>query len=122
MGSNPYLTLFLVAIATLSAQPNWTVNPADFQYTMTVTGVALFGCEESLDENDMVAAFINNEVRGVQLFDTEFQGKQYAFLIVYDNGLNGNEITFKLYDQSKDQVLDVLHTTLFAENGNVGGG
>lgn len=112
---------FLGVIATLSAQPNWTVNPADFQYTMTVTGAAFFGCEESMDENDMVAAFINNEVRGVQLFDTEFQGRQYAFLIVYDNDLNGNEITFKLYDHSEDQVFDVLHTTLFAENGNVGG-
>ncbi len=45
-------------------QPNWSVNESDFQYSMTLV------CRLNIDgrfltsENDLVGAFVNNEVRG----------------------------------------------------------
>jgi len=111
----------LVAIK-LSAQPDWSVNPADFEFTMTVTSVGLFECLETMDENDIVAAFVNNEVRGVQEFNTDVEGRKFAFMIIYDNELNGSEISFKLYDASSDEIVNATNAMAFEENtrqGNV---
>lgn len=112
--------ILIVAATTLPAQPNWIVTPSDFQYTMTATCVAVFDCVESGDTNDMVAAFINGELRGVQRLETDYEGRKFAFMIVYDNEFSGNQITFKLYDASADTVLDALDSIVFAENGNAG--
>lgn len=110
----------ILAATTLPAQPNWIVTPSDFQYTMTATCVAVFDCVESNDTNDIVAAFINGEVRGVQRLETDYEGRKFAFMIIYDNEFSGNGITFKLYDASADTVLDALDAIVFIENGNVG--
>ena len=113
-------TIFSMMATALTAQPDWSVTPSDFQYTMTVVGVAVFQCEESSDENDLVAAFINGEVRGVQLFDTDEMGRKYAYMVIYDNDFSGNEITFQLYDASEHAIVETLYSIGFEENGNYG--
>ena len=102
------------------AQPNWSVTPSDFEYSMTMTTTLSFHCSESTDTNDIVAAFINGEVRGVQKLNTEFQDQNLAFMIIYDNVFNGSEVTFKMYDASLDSVFDATQTMQFVENGNTG--
>src|SRR5262245_20215537 len=104
----------------LAGQPAWSVNPSDYQYTMTITCVALFDCMESIDTSDMVAAFINGEVRGVQRLDTRIDGRNFAFMIVYDNDFSGNQITFKLYDASANEEHDAIGSIEFLENANIG--
>lgn len=112
--------LLLINCTTLSAQPSWEVVPANYQYTMTMAGVAVFDCMESDDENDLVAAFVNNEVRGVQHLDTDFMGRKFAYMIIYDNEFSGSEITFKLYDASENEVRDAVGSVEFLENSNIG--
>lgn len=118
----PILTILFLFLITplLSAQPDWAITPSDFQYTMTITGVAVFECTEGNDENDIVAAFINGEVRGVQSFETESDGRKYAYMVVYDNDFSGNEITFKIYDASEDAIFETINVLGFTENGNHG--
>lgn len=91
---------------TAQAQPNWTVDVPSFQYTMTLTGVGLFDCTPTADPNDMVAAFIDGECRGVSAFDTEVDGQLFAYLTVYDNVAQGSEVTFKLYRASTDEEIE----------------
>ena len=112
--------LFLIITTSLSAQPDWEVIPSDFQYTMTTVGVAIFDCVESTDENDIIAAFIDDEVRGMQNLATEVEGRKYAFMIIYDNDFSGNEVTFKIYDASEDTIINALYANEFMENGNIG--
>ena len=118
--ANQIAIFFLFLTTTLSAQPDWTLIPSDFQYSMTVTGAAVFQCIESTDENDMIAAFIDGEVRGVQLLNTDFEGRKLAFMIIYDNDFIGNEVTFKMYDASKDSIYDAVQSVEFVENGKLG--
>lgn len=110
----------LIHLPIISAQPAWTVNPSDFEYTMTVAGVAILHCIESADENDIVGAFINGEVRGVQTLNTDFHGRKLAFMIIYENEFNGNEVIFKIYDASMDTILDVQQSLIFSENAIIG--
>lgn len=120
-----FLLCFMVALVlgpTVKAwgQPSWTVNPSDYQYTMTLTGIGLFQCEESFDEANMVAAFIGDECRGVQYFNTDIDGRRLAYLTVYDTLSQGSEVTFKLYDASADVIYEEVFPTVFQENGIMG--
>lgn len=104
----------------LKAQPDWTVIPSDFEFTMTVIGIAMIDCEESIDDQDIIAAFINGEVRGVQPMNTVIAGRRYAFMLVYENEFEGQEISFQMYDASSDSIFNVGQTLLFMENKIVG--
>ncbi|GAB5550525.1 MAG: hypothetical protein Sapg2KO_01160 [Saprospiraceae bacterium] len=116
--------LLLMAFSLLSGynawSQNWSVNPADFQYTMTITGVGLFQCEETTKSTDMVVAFINGECRGVQSFDTDYEGRQYAFLTVYDTVPQGSTIEFQLFDSESGTSYDHVYTLVFEENSIAG--
>ena len=112
---------FMLVATGSAAQPDWQVSPSNYQYTMTVIGVAVYGCTEGIDGDDLVAAFINGEVRGVQSFGTDVLDRKYAYLIVFDNDFSGSEITFKLYDASRDTVVEVVSATGFEADGNIGG-
>src|SRR4030095_10292693 len=115
------LVLFLfIRLPGLFAQPDWTVIPTDFEFTMTATGVMVIHCVESTDENDIVGEFINDEVRGVQALHTEIVGRKFAYMIIYDNDFNGNEITFKLYDASMDTIFEAQQSLIFSENTIMG--
>ena len=55
-------TLALLAISAIlpwgnhaGAQPDWNVNAADFQYTMTATGSGIFDCVSTANPDDRVA-------------------------------------------------------------------
>jgi gliding motility-associated-like protein len=114
------LAVIMMASQAAFAQPDWDVTPTDFQYTMTVTGVGLFQCVESVDENDMIGAFIDGECRGVQRFSTLHEERQYAFLTIYDHLPLGSVVTLKLYDASTDKVIDAVFDLEFEENGIMG--
>ena len=111
--------LGLAAIAG-GAQPDWSVASNEFEFTMTVTGIGQIQCFESLDTNDVVAAFVGDEVRGVQRFRDDFDGHHFAFMIVYDNAFSGSPVHFKIYDASADTIYDALNTLVFQENQNYG--
>jgi len=116
-----YMAVFLgLAAIPAGAQPNWSVVSTDYEFTMTVTGIANIDCIESLDTNDIVAAFIGDEVRGVQPVREFYNGHDFAFMIVYDNVFSGSEIHFKIYDASEDKIIDAMGSMTFEENQNVG--
>jgi hypothetical protein len=105
---------------TAWSQPDWSVVPTDYEFTMTVTGIAKMDCLESLDTNDIVAAFIGDEVRGVQRLRDFYDGHLFAFMIVYDNAFSGHDVQFKIYDASNEVIIDALDQLTFQENQNEG--
>ena len=89
-------------------QPNWQVNYADFQNTMTVVIAVSDECVPSADPMDIVAAFdITGQIRGVE--PTIINNK--ALLTVGSNG-SGEQIYFKVYDASTDRVYNIYNTTV----------
>jgi len=118
-----FLLLAFVAcirLSLLTAQPGWTVIPNDFEFTMSVIGVEVINCVESTDEHDMIGAFINGEVRGVQTLNTDINGRKYAYMIIYENDFSGNVITFKMWDASEDSIYDAAQSITFLENSIIG--
>lgn len=113
----------ILSIFELNAKtppPAWTVNPSNYTYNMTVTGIVNLNYAESTDAGDMVGAFINGECRGVEnlVYDAG-SGRYIAYLMVYSNSTSGT-ITFKVYDASTDSEITIPETMNFAVNGIVG--
>lgn len=115
------ISMFTLSLSSVhAAPPGWNVNPADYNYSMAIVGAISIDKEESLDSNDKVAAFIDGECRGVVELSYESDVDRYiAYLLVYSNYI-GNEISFKVYDASEDQVLDIPKKEVFASNGLIG--
>jgi hypothetical protein len=113
--------LLLLGTAISNGQaPNWTLNSNDFEYSMTL--VAFLNIEgvnlESTD--DTVAAFSNDEVRGVADLVYESQvDRYYAYLTIFSNQ-NNETISFKVYNSSSNQVIDITTTLSFEINGHIG--
>ena len=105
---------------TAVAQPNWTVNPYLYDYSMTITGRVNIEGTTSVDVNDKVAAFIGEECRGV--VNVKYQSTlqdYFVFLMIYSNSTSGL-VSFKIYDASENKEIKVGSPINFAVNGIVG--
>lgn len=106
----------------LGAQaPNWSVNAANFQYSMTITASLNVNGSSLQSTNDKVAAFVGDEIRGVAsvVYEANFN-KFVAYLSVYAN-TDGETVSFKLYDSTNNQIVDCPTTLNFSIDANVGG-
>ena len=106
----------------LSDPPDWTVNPPDFQFNASMTGVLLFYGEESTDDTDVIAAFVGDECRGIKTDGIIFPptGRMVFGITLYGNS-TGENLTFKAYDASNDQVTDDINFNYtFTPNDIVG--
>ncbi|WP_020529691.1 cadherin domain-containing protein [Flexithrix dorotheae] len=118
-----YAFVFLSFGKIWAQAPSWNVTPSDYDNSMIITAVLQLEGIESRDTDDMVAAIINGEVRGVAKPDTYLSGQDryVAQLIVYSNESN-EAITFKLYDNSMDTELNSVTLPItFIADAVVGG-
>jgi len=96
--------ILLFVMVELNAQPDWQVNPADFEYSMSVTGTPWLNGEE-LDASDAtVGAFLNDVCIGVATPGYNEQvGRTLFYMTIFGNsGDIGNSISFKLYGTGND--------------------
>lgn len=88
---------------------DWTVNAADFQSSMSVVSQIQISEVFSRDENDLIAAFVDGEIRGVTAlkYISSFDNYQ-AFLSVYTNNTESTEVTYKIWDASEGTVYPAV--------------
>ncbi len=104
----------------VAAQPNWELNPHDYEYSMTVTGKITTDGHFAGDENDVIAAFVDDECRGFTSVKYEdFMGEYFVYLMIYSNDPAG-DITFKIFDNSENLVVSTKDTITFGINRIVG--
>lgn len=117
-----YIYFSLTTYLALAQTPTWTVDPSFYSNSMVVVGVVYFDYRESVDDEDMIAAFVGEEIRGVaQLSLIPETDLHLAFLVIYSNTA-GEEITFKAYDASAENVVEILGTVDFEVDGLIGDG
>ena len=113
-----YVLLFSLLFAPLvwgagSNASHWTFDPAEYAYDMNVHAALMFN---GMDVEDYatfeVAAFCGNECRGIAKA-TVSQGKKYYELRVNSEKSQGDNITFKCYNQATGRELMVAESLLF---------
>lgn len=102
MGNNGVLTPITLHLTVTGDIPEWTVNPSAYPFSMDVIGqLDVFG-KISENEDDMVAAFIGDECRGVAhpKYMERYDG-YFVTLTISGNDVDNNKpLTFRAYDAS----------------------
>ncbi len=81
----------------------WQVTPQNYQYNGSVTANIILDGTADIGENDILAAFVGDECRGVTT-GAYFPptGEVVFMLMVYSNESIGEVVTFKYYDMETD--------------------
>jgi gliding motility-associated-like protein len=116
--------VFILSVPSIYAQApvSWTVNASAYNNSMTVTAVLDMDSQESRNTEDVVAAFIGSDVRGVGSPITPIitKDRYITYFVVYSNNLN-ELVTFKLYNKTTGKVSSsVTLPVKFIADGIVG--
>ncbi len=112
--------IVLGAFPAYSQAPAWSVNENDFEYTMSLVSFLSIDGDVLDSENDMVAAFVNGECRGVtHLVQAPVNGRFYGYLTVFSN-TSGEVIDFKVYKASTGEVRNIKGNSVFEINAHYG--
>lgn len=105
VGENGVAEPLNIQVKVNGIKPDWSVNPSDFEYSMTVFGKMRFAGIFSSDTEDMLAAFEGGKCIGVanSSYDKD-QDMWYAFLTVYNNKQNSDNIEFRMWDASTGKI------------------
>ncbi len=97
----------------LESAPSWSVNYHAYQHNMTATAVLKIGDSESIDENDMVGAFVGNECRGAaRPLYVDGVGRYEIFLMVCGNDA-GELVSLRAFDANAGLVYDITKQLTF---------
>ena len=97
--------------------PDWSVNPAQFENNGSITATVNLDGELVGSEDDILAAFFGDEVRGVTNGIDFPPGGYFAFfLTVYSDYSSGETLTFRYYNLATDTIYELGETVDFASN------
>lgn len=102
--------------------PTWTVNPANFNYSMNVFGQLKIDNVIATNLENKIAAFNNGVICGVaNLQYLPAYDRYEVFLNVYSNQITGDSIRFNIYDATSGLTfVNVTPSLMFVENDVVG--
>lgn len=113
----------LFSMTILHAQDSqWSVNPYDYKYDMTVYAKVVYeGAEVSDYSNYEIGAFVGNKCRGVGDVQTK-DSYTWVYLRVRSNQASGEKLIFKLYDKStgRTSVIKPSQVIAFSSQGMIG--
>ena len=113
----------LFSMTILHAQDSqWSVNPYDYKYDMTVYAKVVYeGAEVSDYSNYEIGAFVGNECRGVGDVQTK-DSYTWVYLRVRSNQASGEKLIFKLYDKrtGRTSVIKPSQVIAFSSQGMIG--
>lgn len=83
------------------APDTWEVDPAEYEYSMSLVGKVKVNGKFSQDGDDQVAAFVDNVCRGVAtLRYVEAYDQYFVFLNIYSNRVSNENVELRIWDAS----------------------
>ena len=116
-GNNGIETPLTLNIKVTGDVPQWAFNKGDYEESMNFIGSLYFQNVPSNDTDDIVAAFINGECRGVA--QPEYRPRYDSYFVTMDIYANADEadalVEFKMYDASTGTAYPVVKAYLNGE-------
>ena len=101
----------------------WFVNPADYEFTGSITGAIIFNDIHIGSEQDILVAFVDDEVRGVTTGLYFPPTEEHNFLMMlYSNITSGEVINFKFYRYLNDEIYCLDEELEFEVDMTIGNG
>ena len=115
------LMIVLLITSTMCAQdPNWSVNPSDYEYSMTLLAFLSIDGERLANEDDKVGVFVNGICRGTtNLTYVSSQDAYFAYVSAYSNTA-GETMSVQIYNATTDEVRAVAETFSFEISAQIG--
>lgn len=110
--------LLSTTIRAEAASPDWTVNPAGYQYNMNMVIRVSYNQAPSNNPDNLVGVFVGTELRGVAAA-TDIGGEMYYFATVYSNQYAGETLRFRAFYAPDDEVYASVVSISFLHNGAV---
>lgn len=109
--TTPFTATLDVHVDVLRTPPTWTVNPADYEHSMTIRAKVFVGADSLIDPTDVLAAFVGDQVRGVAHPQLVADGWRY-FLTVYGKPPAYERIRFRVWDSRTSKTWIATDKTL----------
>ena len=104
-GNNEYGERLELKINVEAPVPLYDFDATDFLYTMNFVGMVTVDDKRSRDENDILFAYVGEELRGVtNLIYLEDYDAYSLFFSVYSNIPSGENVEFHLWDASEGKM------------------
>ena len=116
IGINNVRKTLPVNVKVTGERPDWSVNPSDYESSMTATGQILIEGFPQEDEEDLLAAFIGDTCVGLASpqYEAGFNAC-FVYMTIWGNPQNVNqEVTFKVWDASTGNLYPVVE---LSQNG-----
>ena len=98
----------------------WNLNAYDYEFNGAIT-FAVNNIEGN--DNDILAAFVDGEVRGIaERLYFPFGDKYIYIMQVYSNEVQGEELSFKLYDSITGEIYNYVESIIFENDMIIGDG
>ncbi|MBP5680721.1 MAG: hypothetical protein J6X31_06700 [Bacteroidales bacterium] len=110
VGNDGIETPLTLNVTVTGNLPEWSVNMYDYETSMNIIGQVKLGDQFLSDADDIIAAFIGEECRGVAHLEyNERYGSYYFTMDVYGESFEtGKEVTFRAYDASTGIIYPVV--------------
>lgn len=106
-----------IIVTALFVPTGWTPG-SNYQYSMTIVGNLFIDNEISLNENDLVAAFVGGDCRGIA--SPSFALGGLVFMNIGSNDGSTEEVQLKILDSETGDVCDAGGNILFISNLQLG--
>ena len=108
------------SISILLAQPSWSVNPNEYEYSMTVTGLLFINGAYSNNVNDVIGVFNGETCVGLASPDVVFNDYNMIFMIVFSNELS-DSLDVRVFNSLTNEIIEYLpiEFSIDAINGSV---
>jgi hypothetical protein len=103
----------------VAAPPNWSINPDDFEFNMSLIVRVNFNSAPSNNAGNIVGIFVGNELRGVAT-PISILGDQYFYITAYSNQYFGETLKFRVYYAPNDQIYGTPESVNFIHNSSSG--
>ncbi len=106
-----------ISLKVKAEEPDWAVNPADYELSMNVIGQLQILGVQSQNEDDIVAAFIGNECHGVAhpVYMPRYDG-YFVTMDIYGDGIDANTpLEFKVFEAATGNIYPVVRVTAGTE-------
>jgi hypothetical protein len=130
-GLNPFFMggdeVLNMAARVICRPDKWIINPegfdpSDFSFSMNYTLALNIEGVLSIDEQDLVGAYVNGQLRGVARLQYNPELDNYlAFLTVYSDNPNGELVEFQIWDASECKLFaQILESFTFQADHIIG--
>ena len=95
----------LLKVRVLGQGPDWMVNPAAFENSMSIIGKVRINGVFSSDIYSKLGAFVGDQPRGVASLEYDADYEEYfVYLNIYSNQSSGESVSFKIWDATTGKV------------------